>query len=47
MHEAIQSNQNFEKSLSGKSSFKSSICAMILDGPFSWNLILTVPLTIK
>ena len=46
-HETIQSNQNIEKSSSGKSSFKSSICVIILYGPFYWNLILTIPLTVK
>ena len=34
-------NQNIEKSLSGKSSFKSSVCVVILCGPVSCNLILT------
>ena len=46
-HGTVQFNQNIEKSSSGKSSFKSSICAMILHGPFSCSLILTVPLTVK
>ena len=45
--EIIQSNQNIEKSLSGKSQLKSSICVMVLYGPFSFNLILAVPLTVK
>ena len=43
-HETIQSNQNIEKSSSGKSSFKLSVCVMILYGPFSYKLILTVPI---
>ena len=46
-HETIQTNQNIEKSSSGKSSFKLSICVMILYGPFSYNFIVTVPLTVK
>ena len=47
-HETIQSNENIEKSLSGKSSFRSSTCVMVLCyGPFSCNLILRVPLTVK
>ena len=46
-YETIESNQTIEKSSSGKSSFKSSICFMILYGPFSCNLILAVPLTVK
>ena len=46
-HETIQSNQNIEKSPSGKSSFKSSLCAMILYGFFSFNPFLTVPVTVK
>ena len=40
-HETIQSSQNIEKFSSRDSFFKSSICFMILYGPFSSNLALT------
>ena len=46
-HKAIHSNQNIEKSSSGKSSFKSLICAMILYRSFCCNFVRIVRFTAK